>query len=77
MTRIRALSATTTVVLAASLLASAPAHASPGDLDRSFSGDGIVLTGFGGEIDGGAAVAVQVDAKAQALYIRSCRRRRC
>ena len=38
-------------------------QAAPGDLDRSFSGDGIVLTGFGGEIDGGAAVALQVDGK--------------
>jgi hypothetical protein len=49
--RINVVIATTFVVLAASLLATAPAHAAPGDLDPSFSGDGIVLTGFGGEID--------------------------
>ena len=61
--RINVVIATTFVLLAASLLASAPAHAAPGDLDPSFSGDGIVLTGFGGEIDGGAAVAPQADGK--------------
>jgi uncharacterized delta-60 repeat protein len=58
----RGLIAATLLVVAASLL-SAPAQAAPGDLDQSFSGDGIVLTGFGGEIDGGAAVALQVDGK--------------
>jgi uncharacterized delta-60 repeat protein len=61
--RINVVIATTFVVLAASLLAIVPAHAAPGDLDPSFSGDGIVLTGFGGEIDGGSAVALQADGK--------------
>jgi uncharacterized delta-60 repeat protein len=51
------------VGLAAGLLAITPAQAAPGDLDPSFSGDGIVLTGFGGESDGGSAVAVQADGK--------------
>ena len=52
------------LVLSAVLLAvGAPAQAAPGDLDPSFSGDGIVLTGFGGEIDGGSAVALQADGK--------------
>lgn len=51
------------VGLIASLVAIAPAQAAPGDLDPSFSGDGIVLTGFGGDIDGGSAVAVQADGK--------------
>jgi uncharacterized delta-60 repeat protein len=63
MTRLSALSATTLVVLAASLLAAAPVQAAPGDPDGSFSGDGIMLTGFGGEIDGGSAVALQADGK--------------
>jgi uncharacterized delta-60 repeat protein len=58
--RARAFSA---AALVTSLLAAAPAQATPGDLDPTFSGDGIVLTGFGGEIDGGAAVALQVDGK--------------
>jgi uncharacterized delta-60 repeat protein len=61
--RISVLTATMFVVLAASLLAIAPAQAAPGDLDPSFSGDGILLTGFGGEIDGGSAVALQADGK--------------
>jgi len=58
-----AFTATTLAFLAASLLTTAPVQAAPGDLDGSFSGDGIALTGFGGESDGGAAVAVQVDRK--------------
>jgi uncharacterized delta-60 repeat protein len=41
----------------------APAQAAPGNLDPSFSGDGIVLTGWGGEPDGGSAMALQADGK--------------
>jgi uncharacterized delta-60 repeat protein len=52
------------IILAAGLVAfAAPAQAAPGDLDRSFSGDGIVLTAFGGETGGGSAVALQADGK--------------
>jgi uncharacterized delta-60 repeat protein len=60
---LRALRGASLVGLAASLLAIAPAQAAPGDLDPSFSGDGIVLTGFGGDVDGGSAVALQADGK--------------
>ena len=63
-TCIRAFNATSSVLLATGLLAVVtPAQAAPGDLDPSFSGDGIVLTGFGGDIDGGSAVALQPDGK--------------
>jgi uncharacterized delta-60 repeat protein len=52
------------IVLAATLLVVvSPAQAAPGDPDPSFSGDGIVLTGFGSEIDGVSAVALQADGK--------------
>src|ERR687889_2760305 len=60
---VRAWSRACVVGLAASLLSITPAQAAPGDLDPSFSGDGVVLTGFGGESDGGSAVAVQADGK--------------
>jgi uncharacterized delta-60 repeat protein len=60
----RAFTATSSITLAMGLFAFvAPAQAAPGDLDPSFSGDGIVLTGFGGEVDGGSAVALQADGK--------------
>src|SRR5687767_7996960 len=59
----RVLTCACVVGFVASLLAITPAQAAPGDLDGSFSGDGIVLTGFGGETDGGAAVALQGDGK--------------
>ena len=58
----RAFTATTLVVLAASLLATVPAHAAPGDLDASFSGDGKQTTDFG-DSDHGQAVAIQADGK--------------
>ena len=60
---IRELTGASLVALAASLLAIAPAQAAPGSLDPSFSDDGILLTGFGGESDGGSAVALQGDGK--------------
>jgi uncharacterized delta-60 repeat protein len=68
-TRFRAISANAllalvaSLALLASLLAVAPAQAVPGGLDPGFSGDGIVLTGFGGEIDAGSAVALQADGR--------------
>ena len=58
----RAFTATTLVVLAASLLATVPAQAAPGDLDASFSGDGKQTTDFG-DWDHGPAVAIQADGK--------------
>ena len=57
----RAFTATTLVVLAASLLQTAPAQAAPGDLDSSFSGDGR-RSHFGGD-ESGSGVAVQADGK--------------
>ena len=60
--RIKTLTAITFVVLAASLLATAPAQAAPGELDASFGGDGRQTTDFGGSA-GGAAVAIQSDGK--------------
>ena len=62
MTRTRAFTTTMLAVLGAGLLASAPAQAAPGDLDPTFSGDGKVVTDFGGS-DNGAGVAVQPDGK--------------
>jgi uncharacterized delta-60 repeat protein len=53
---------TTFVVLAASLLASAPAQAAPGDLDLTFSDDGVQITDFGGA-ESGSGVAVQADGR--------------
>lgn len=52
----RAVTATTLVVLAASLLASALAQAAPGDLDPTFSGDGMQTADFAV-----ADVALQAD----------------
>jgi uncharacterized delta-60 repeat protein len=60
--RFRASTARTLVLVSASLLATAPAQAAPGDLDPTFSGDGKAVTDFGG-IDSGADVAVQPDGK--------------
>jgi uncharacterized delta-60 repeat protein len=57
--RARAFSA---AALVTSLLAAAPAQATPGDLDPTFSGDGKVVTDFGGS-DNGADIAVQPDGK--------------
>jgi uncharacterized delta-60 repeat protein len=62
-TRIWAFTATAIVVLAASSLAVAPAHATPGDLDPTFSGDGKATTDFGGGGDYGGDVAAQADGK--------------
>jgi uncharacterized delta-60 repeat protein len=62
MTRTGAFTATTLVVLAASLLASPTAQAAPGDLDPTFSGDGRELTNFGVS-DYGQGVAIQADGK--------------
>ena len=59
---IRSTAAATFVILAAGLLATAPAPAAPGDLDVSFSGDGRQLTDFGSE-DWSGGVAIQVDQK--------------
>ena len=54
--------ATTFVILAASLLAIATAQASPGELDASFGGDGRQTADFGGH-DHGSALAIQDDGK--------------
>jgi uncharacterized delta-60 repeat protein len=62
MTRIRTSAATASVILAASLLAAAPAHAAPGDLDSSFGTGGKQTTDFG-DYDHGSAVAIQDDGK--------------
>ena len=62
MRRIRAFPTALLVVFAASLLATASAHAAPGDLDPTFSGDGLQTTDFDGG-GGGADVAVQADGK--------------
>ena len=45
-TRLRAFAATTLGVLAASLWATVPAQAAPGDLDLSFSGDGFAVARY-------------------------------
>ena len=50
------------VVLAASLPAIAPAQAAPGDLDPTFTGDGLEATSFGKEAFG-SGVALQTDGK--------------
>jgi uncharacterized delta-60 repeat protein len=51
------------VVLAAVLvLIAAPAQAAPGDLDRSFSGDGLQVTDLGGD-DQATSVAIQADGR--------------
>ena len=57
--RARAFSAT---ALVTSLLAAAPAQATPGDLDPLFSGDGKTTTDFGKE-EFGSGVALQADGK--------------
>ncbi|GAB3049947.1 hypothetical protein GCM10027053_06070 [Intrasporangium mesophilum] len=44
------------------LVAGVPAEASPGDLDPTFGGHGLVVTDFGGE-EGASAVAIQADGK--------------
>jgi Domain of unknown function (DUF5122) beta-propeller len=44
-------------------LLAAPAAAAPGDLDPSFSGDGIRLVPFGHGIASGEAVALQADGR--------------
>ena len=62
MRRFRACAARTLALLSASMLATAPAGATPGDLDPTFSGDGRQTTDFGG--GGGAqGVAIQDDGK--------------
>jgi uncharacterized delta-60 repeat protein len=63
MTRIGAFTASTLVVLAASLPATPAAQAVPGDLDPTFSGDGRQTTDFGGGGGGAQGVAVQDDGK--------------
>lgn len=50
------------VVLAASLPAIAPAQAAPGDLDPTFTGDGLEATSFGKDAFG-SGVALQTDGK--------------
>lgn len=62
MTRIKAFTATAFVVLAASLLATVPAQAAPGDLDPTFSGDGKQLTSIRVSAYGNG-VAIQSDGK--------------
>jgi uncharacterized delta-60 repeat protein len=65
-TRIRAFTATAFVVLAASLLATVPAQAAPGDLDPTFSGDGKELTSIRVSAYGNA-VAIQSDGRIVAV----------
>jgi uncharacterized delta-60 repeat protein len=60
MRRFRAFPTALLVVFAASLLATASAHAAPGDLDPTFSGDGLQTTDFGGGAYG-SDVAVQAN----------------
>jgi hypothetical protein len=62
MTRIRAFTAATVLVLTAGLLATAPAQPAHGDLDPIFSGDGKETTNFGKEAFG-SGVALQTDGK--------------
>jgi uncharacterized delta-60 repeat protein len=66
MTRIKAFTATAFVVLAASLLATVPAQAAPGDLDPTFSGDGKELTSIRVSAYGND-VAIQSDGKIVAI----------
>jgi uncharacterized delta-60 repeat protein len=59
-------SAAALLVLATSLLATAPAQAAPGDLDASFSGDGKQTTDFAGG-EAASDVALQADGKIVAV----------
>ena len=66
MTRIKALTATSSVVLVAVLLAvRTPAHAAAGYLDTSFSGDGTLVTDFGDVT--GPDIAIQDDGRIVAV----------
>jgi uncharacterized delta-60 repeat protein len=58
-----AFTAAALVVLAASLLATVPAQAAPGDLDQGFSGDGKSTTTDFGKQAFGSGVALQADGK--------------
>jgi uncharacterized delta-60 repeat protein len=61
-TRVRALTTTALVALAASLLLIASAEAAPGDFDSTFSGDGKEMTDFG-KNDSASGVVLQPDGK--------------
>jgi uncharacterized delta-60 repeat protein len=61
-TRLRAVTAATVVVIAASLLSTTAAQAAPGDPDLSFGDGGKTITNLGGA-DGAEAAAIQEDGK--------------
>jgi Domain of unknown function (DUF5122) beta-propeller len=64
--RVKVSTATALLVLATSLLATAPATAAPGDLDQTFSGDGNETTDFAGG-EAASDVALQADGKIVAV----------
>jgi uncharacterized delta-60 repeat protein len=74
MTRIRAFTAATVLVLTAGLLATAATQGVPGDLDPIFSGGGKETTNFGKQAFG-SGVALQTDGKivvAETAYYTVC-----
>ena len=68
---VRLLAAITGSALVLLMTAAPNAHAAPGDLDPTFSGNGQALIDFAGGDDGASAVAVQPDGKVVAAGFAS------